>query len=359
NHTAGFVTDDPWADRCLGMEGAGFSDLLAGGGLFARPAGLAFEYSNLGYAVLGRAIARASGMPVQRFIKSRILDPLGMNETSFDILAIAPERRAVGYRRSGSEWVEEQLEPDGEFAAMGGLATTPADYARFVSFLLDAWPPRKGADAGPLRRSSVRELGMLCGPPLLPRIHEREGERIAIGAAYGLGMVAVQDSVLGSYLHHSGGLPGWGSNVLVSPETGVGLFAFANATYVAPFDANWRAAAAMKAADVWGKSVEPIDVRLERAAGAVLAAYRAGSISPVAALSAINLLADQAPEARERELCELIGKLGAVMSSRLEPRHALAGALSMDCERGSVRVEIALAPGPRGQIQAMEWDAPK
>ncbi len=62
---------------------------------------------------------------------------------------------------------------------------------------------------------------------------------------------------------------------------------------------------------------------------------------------------------RERELCELIGKLGGVMSSRLEPRHALTGALIMDCERGSLRVEIALAPGPQELIQAVEWVAPK
>ncbi len=62
-HVAGFVTDDPWGDRVLGMTPAKLDALIARGKLFARPPGLAFEYSNLGYALIGRAITNVSGMP--------------------------------------------------------------------------------------------------------------------------------------------------------------------------------------------------------------------------------------------------------------------------------------------------------
>src|SRR5580698_1733409 len=65
-HTAGFVTDDPWGDRMLGMSPAALDALIATGTLFARPPGLAFEYSNLGYALLGRVITNVSGEPYQR-----------------------------------------------------------------------------------------------------------------------------------------------------------------------------------------------------------------------------------------------------------------------------------------------------
>ena len=51
NHTAGFVTDDPWADRVLGMTPAALDALIATGRLWARPPGIAFEYSNI-YPVL-------------------------------------------------------------------------------------------------------------------------------------------------------------------------------------------------------------------------------------------------------------------------------------------------------------------
>ena len=42
--------------------------------------------------------------------------------------------------------------------AMGGVQTSARDYARWVAFLLSAWPPRDGPEQGPVRRSSVREL---------------------------------------------------------------------------------------------------------------------------------------------------------------------------------------------------------
>ena len=63
------MTDDPWGDRVLGMSPAALDALIATGQLFARPPGLAFEYSNLGYALLGRVITNVSGRPYQRFIR--------------------------------------------------------------------------------------------------------------------------------------------------------------------------------------------------------------------------------------------------------------------------------------------------
>ena len=44
------------------------------------------------------------------------------------------------------------IEPDGEVGAMGGLATTAPDYARYVAFLLAAWPARDDPETGPVRR---------------------------------------------------------------------------------------------------------------------------------------------------------------------------------------------------------------
>ena len=50
---SGLPTDDPWGDRLQGMELERFAELLAGGfdGVWAP--GTTFEYSNLGYGMLG------------------------------------------------------------------------------------------------------------------------------------------------------------------------------------------------------------------------------------------------------------------------------------------------------------------
>lgn len=40
-----------------------------------------FRYSNLGYIILGRVIERASGMPYQEYVRTRVLEPVGANRT--------------------------------------------------------------------------------------------------------------------------------------------------------------------------------------------------------------------------------------------------------------------------------------
>ena len=42
--------------------------------------------------------------------------------------------------------------------AMGGVETSAADYAKWVAFLLSAWPARDGPETGPVKRATVREI---------------------------------------------------------------------------------------------------------------------------------------------------------------------------------------------------------
>ena len=116
------------------------------------------EYSNLGYALLGRIITNVSGRPYAETISSSLLKPLGMNVSGFVVDAAPPERRALGYRWEDDAWRLEPTMAHGAFGAMGGLQTSANDYAKWVTYLLSAWPPRDDADAGPVKRATVREL---------------------------------------------------------------------------------------------------------------------------------------------------------------------------------------------------------
>ena len=60
-----------------------FAELLAEGPTFAWPPGVVFEYSNLGYGILGRVITTASGREYREFVRDRILAPLGMTSTGY------------------------------------------------------------------------------------------------------------------------------------------------------------------------------------------------------------------------------------------------------------------------------------
>src|SRR5262249_16160053 len=158
--SAGLVTDDPWGDRQLGISPGDFTQLLSRGGLFAQPPRIAFEYSNLGYALLGRVITTVTGRPYQDFIPQQLLRPFRMNAPPFDFHAAPGAQRATGYRWAHERWSLEPAEADGQFGAMGGLLASAEDYARYVAFLLSAWPPREEPESGPVRRATVRELGL-------------------------------------------------------------------------------------------------------------------------------------------------------------------------------------------------------
>jgi CubicO group peptidase (beta-lactamase class C family) len=81
--TAGFPTDDPWGDRQQGLPLEEFGAFLARGVRFNWAPGTQFEYSNLGFAILGRIITAVTGVAYPDYIRDRLLRPLGMTRTGY------------------------------------------------------------------------------------------------------------------------------------------------------------------------------------------------------------------------------------------------------------------------------------
>ncbi len=171
-----------------------------------------------------------------------------MTSTGYDVAAAPAERRALGYRWEDDAWKLEPTMAHGAFGAMGGIQTSAKDYAKWVAFLLSAWPPRDGADAGPVRRSSVRELANGANfPALRVRGGATGATACRLASTYAMGLNAAADCDLGLTLSHGGGYPGYGSHVLLLPDYGVGIFALANRTYAGPRPPVWDAAMALHA----------------------------------------------------------------------------------------------------------------
>ena len=72
--------------------------LAAGAPLTRRP-GTAMIYSNFGYLLLGDIVRRASGQPFWQFVRSRLFEPLGMQDSYFVLPPALRERRV--YRAPG------------------------------------------------------------------------------------------------------------------------------------------------------------------------------------------------------------------------------------------------------------------
>ncbi len=356
NHAAGFVTDDPWGDRQTPLPEAEFTRMLKDGVPFTTAPGTRFEYSNLGFALLGRIITNVSGQPFEATITRTLLQPLGMNASGFVADAAPPEKRALGYRWEDNAWKLEPTLGPGAFGAMGGLQTSANDYAKWVTFLLAAWPARDGADNGPVRRATVRELTEGSNFPRFRNRPARSGTAASRQAiAYGMGMIVAIDDDLGPTVSHSGGYPGYGSHVLLLPDRGVGIFAFANRTYAGPAIAVWDAAVALNQAGLLGtERPVPVSADLESAYRSVGAMYRAGSLTAGKDRLAMNFLLDLDADAWSKKLAEVKAAVGECETAApIQAGGAHSGDFTWRCAHGRVKGSLTLSPTHPALIQ--DW----
>jgi CubicO group peptidase (beta-lactamase class C family) len=224
--SAGMATDDAWADRHLDITDDELDAAIASGVLFTGTPGDTYEYSNLGYGLLGRVVKRASGRRVQDLISERLLGPLEMSRSTW----VMPDHDdwARPFAERDGHAVADHDEPlgDGEIAPMGGIWTTVSDLARWIMWLDDAHPARSTVDMGPLCRASRREMQQMHR---YIGMVEFAGRTIAAG--YGLGLRVRDDPRLGRVITHSGGVPGYGSNMRWLAGRRFGVIALANVTY--------------------------------------------------------------------------------------------------------------------------------
>jgi CubicO group peptidase (beta-lactamase class C family) len=152
-HGAGFPEDNPWGDRQLADTDKELMALIARQLSFSNPPGIAYEYSNLGFALLGKIITKVSGKPYQQYIREMILLPLGMKHTTYEYGEVPKDLLAHGYRWIYEQWREEELlhdAPDGSWGAMGAMLSSVEDFAAYMSSLafqraqytvpLSGWP---------------------------------------------------------------------------------------------------------------------------------------------------------------------------------------------------------------------------
>jgi len=157
-HSAGFPEDNPWGDRQLEDTEEELNILIKNQLSLSNTAGLEYEYSNLGFAMLGYIIHKVSGMTYDTYIAKNILAPLSMQGTSFEYTDVPKNVFANGYRYINDQWRKEQPLKNGIYGAMGGMITSIDMFSKYVALHEDAWPARDDAQTFPIKRSSLREM---------------------------------------------------------------------------------------------------------------------------------------------------------------------------------------------------------
>ena len=103
--------------------------------------GTRWAYSaGAGFDVLSRVVEIASGMPIDRFVKQRLFDPLGMKDTTY--VPPAGNPRLVKLYSRTADGLRPQQDPNFMngiyFSGGGGLFSTAEDYAQFAMMLANS-----------------------------------------------------------------------------------------------------------------------------------------------------------------------------------------------------------------------------
>ena len=173
--------------------------------------GTAFAYTNHGFATLGQIVEDVSDLPLERFFRERIFQPLGMDSTDLVRSERLASRLATGYAfgRSGPTPVTDR---DWTGRGAGAVYSTCGDIARFAVAML----------AG-----GANEHGSALLPATLARMFEPSYQPDPRVCGVGLGFF--RGEIDGHRtVGHDGILPGFNSILLLAPDDGVGVLAFTN-----------------------------------------------------------------------------------------------------------------------------------
>ena len=166
--------------------------------------GTRWAYSGLaGIDTLGRIVEVASGLTFDEFLRQRIFEPLGMEDTGFNVPEEKKPRVATLYRRTpeGLEQfpLPEWLATTTLHGGGGGLWSTAEDYLQFGQMLVN------GGELNGTRLLGPRTVELMASNHV-GDLYEKVG---AAGMGFGLTVDVVLDGVAARGDHRSTGSFGW------------------------------------------------------------------------------------------------------------------------------------------------------
>jgi serine-type D-Ala-D-Ala carboxypeptidase/endopeptidase len=170
-----------------------------------RAPGAVWEYSNaVGYTLLGLALAYRGGRPYEALLQARVIEPAGLQDTTFHPAAAAKSRLAEGHDAALKPVQPFEL---GIFGPAGGLRSTPRDMARFAAAIL----PGSGSLISP-----AAKLLLTVRRPAPP-----------IGGMQALGW-EVHDAPGGAFMSKDGVTAGQAASMVFDPDRSMAIIAFSN-----------------------------------------------------------------------------------------------------------------------------------
>ena len=207
-HSQHFYDDEPY--RPPPMDEA----IRRYGNLVTAP-GERYQYSNLGYGLIGYLISRVSGQSYAGFMREEVFAPLGMDHTSVHIGPGLKDGRAVKYTPDGSAIPPCDSENPGASAIYGSVH----DLVRFGMFHLENDLPDQEDIISHVAIDAMQDPSPETGPM---REWEHEGSGCGIGWFIGV----TEDGL--RVIHHSGGTVGVSTVLALVPQENLAVAVLSN-----------------------------------------------------------------------------------------------------------------------------------
>lgn len=363
SNCSGLPEDNAWADHHLDLPRDELLEILDNLAYSDLP-GVSYQYSNLGFAILGLIVEEVTDQPYTDYVDSALLAPLGLSSTRFSASDYeAPDSTpeiAAGYESvdAGETWIERPFIGTGAFACAGAMFSTLRDVATWCAWLAAAFDPDHQEDRV-LSRSSRRMMQrILTATPDLDRATHPE----VTCSGYGLGLSIEYDERFGVLAHHSGGLPGFSTNMRWHCSSGLGVAVFTN-THGHPAG-QWAAsllrivledlAPPARVVRLWSATVS--------AARAVDAMVRgSGRVEDVSTLLSPNVFSDVEATVRDERTAKAVGSVGGIDDAQAPFSTRLRGAASaaqvswtVSGRDGELECRIELTPTVPSLVQRLE-----
>jgi CubicO group peptidase (beta-lactamase class C family) len=364
-HNAGFPEDNPWGDRQLQDSDSDLLKLLSDTLYMSNVPGLAYEYSNLGFAILGRIITKVSGIQYQDYIKTNILSPLKMHATDWEFDHIDRKLLAKGYRWEDGMHKNEALlhdNPKGSWGAMGSMITSIDEFMAYMALHLSAWPPSFDHTDAPIKNASLREMHKPWNfGNFNPNFRYSDGRLCSTASAYGYGLRWMKDCDQKTYIGHSGGLPGFGSHWIIMPEYGIGVVALANRTYAGASAINMQVIDAIVMKAGLKPRVLPPSAILITRQKEIVGLMPDWKNAETSGIFAENFFSDYSLSSIQRHSNDLFTKAGKIVKIQtITPENHLRGTFIMECQNSNIGVYFTLTPENPPKIQELRmFEAPE
>jgi CubicO group peptidase (beta-lactamase class C family) len=239
-----------------------------------------WQYHNVLYALNGLIIERVSGMPWEQFVKKRIFEPLGMNETLALVSMIAGQPNvAVPHALVNDSVTVVPVRSTDPVASAGSVWSSVSDMAKWMRFVIDS------GRVGNKRLIQQRTFAELVTPQIQAPMEEYPALQLAKPDffSYGLGWF-IQDYRGQQVWMHTGSINGLCAIIGIEPNKRLGVYVLENLDH-----AEIRHGLMYSAFDLfengprrdWSADLKPIFARPPRATAAQAARATSGPSLPL------------------------------------------------------------------------------